>query len=64
MVVQVSNSIFWVVDNIRFYQKEDGSIWLVFDDKMVELSWDQVCAFGFDPADFFQVVVNESTVAH
>jgi len=59
MVVQVSNSIFWVVDNIRFYQKEDGSIWMVFDDKMVELNWNQVRALGFDPADFFPVVIDE-----
>ena len=53
MVVQVGRRIFWVVDEIRFFQKEDGSIWLVFDDRMVELNWDQIQAFGFEPTDFF-----------
>jgi len=64
MVVQVGKGIFWVVDDIRFLQKGDGSIWLVFDERMVELNWNQIRAFGFEPTDFIpDQVGNEMVVS-
>lgn len=55
MVVQVGRGIFWVVNDIRILQKKDGSFWLLFDDRVIELNRDQIQAFGFDSYDIFPV---------
>ncbi len=55
MVVQVGRGIFWVVNDIRILQKKDGSFWLLFDDRNIELNLDQIRAFGFDTYDIFPV---------
>jgi hydroxylamine reductase len=55
MVVQVGRGIFWVVNDIRILQKKDGSFWLLFDDRVIELNRDQIQAFGFDSYDVFPV---------
>jgi len=53
MVIQVGRGIFWVVNDIRILQKKDGSYWLLFDDRNIELNLDQIRAFGFDTYDIF-----------
>ena len=55
MVIQVGRGIFWVVNDIRILQKKDGSFWLQFDDRTIELNRDQIRAFGFDSYDIFPV---------
>jgi hypothetical protein len=55
MVVQVGRGIFWVVNDIRILQKKDGSFWLLFDDRVIELNRDQIQAFGFDSYYVFPV---------
>ncbi|HSV32086.1 MAG TPA: hypothetical protein VLH40_08720 [Atribacteraceae bacterium] len=52
MVVQAGEREFWVVEDICFYQKPDGTVWLRFDGREMCLVPRQLDELGLETSRF------------
>lgn len=52
VIVQAGAGEFWVVEDIRFYQKSDGSIWLKFDRREMRMVPRQLDELGLESNQF------------